>query len=275
MPFPAYAASKAALESLCRQSAVEGAPKVRTNLLHPGSDRHLARPAGLQRAAPRDQVQDPGAADREPPGRSPYGALFLLSDESSYVTGQSLVVDGGLTRGPRGLMADDPRIPPLPPEEWSGEQKPILEAIPQRGQRAASGTTTSSRPSRSTPTSSGPGCPSAVSCSRPASCPGATASCSSCGPQFAATPRTNGDSTCGSRSTEASSARRSTVCSTVPTPTAGRRTRRPCCGRPTSSTRTLAISDVDLDGAGGDLRQRAADGGDDGRRPLPHARRSP
>ena len=28
-------------------------------------------------------------------------------------------------------MSTDPRIPPLPPEQWSEEQKPILEAIPQ------------------------------------------------------------------------------------------------------------------------------------------------
>ncbi|MFL5866061.1 MAG: SDR family NAD(P)-dependent oxidoreductase, partial [Thermoleophilaceae bacterium] len=36
MPIPAYAASKAASESLCRQAAVEGAPRVRVNVLHPG-----------------------------------------------------------------------------------------------------------------------------------------------------------------------------------------------------------------------------------------------
>jgi 4-carboxymuconolactone decarboxylase len=27
-------------------------------------------------------------------------------------------------------MSDEPRIPPLPPDEWSGDLKPILEAVP-------------------------------------------------------------------------------------------------------------------------------------------------
>jgi NAD(P)-dependent dehydrogenase (short-subunit alcohol dehydrogenase family) len=30
-----------------------------------------------------------------------YTALFLLTEESSYITGQSVIVDGGLTIGPR------------------------------------------------------------------------------------------------------------------------------------------------------------------------------
>jgi NAD(P)-dependent dehydrogenase (short-subunit alcohol dehydrogenase family) len=100
MPMPVYAASKAALESLCRQSAVEGAPKVRTNLLMPGLiDTSLGRLAS--RISPlRDQVRIP--LDRHGSAwEVANGGLFLISDESSYVTGQSLIVDGGLTVGPR------------------------------------------------------------------------------------------------------------------------------------------------------------------------------
>lgn len=100
MPLPAYAASKAALEALCRQAAVEGAPKVRTNLLMPGLiDTSLGRLAS-QISPLRDQVRIP-AGRQGSAWEVAYGGLFLLSGESSYVTGQSLVVDGGLTVGPR------------------------------------------------------------------------------------------------------------------------------------------------------------------------------
>jgi NAD(P)-dependent dehydrogenase (short-subunit alcohol dehydrogenase family) len=100
MPFPAYATSKSALEALCRQAAVEGAPKVRTNLLLPGLiDTSLGRLAS-QISPLRDQVIIP-AGRQGTAWEAAYGALYLLSGESSYVTGQSLVVDGGLTIGPR------------------------------------------------------------------------------------------------------------------------------------------------------------------------------
>ncbi len=100
MPFPAYAVSKAGLESLCRQSAVEGAPTVRTNLLIPGLiDTSLGRLAS-QLSPLRDQVKIP-ARRQGTAWEVANAGLFLISDEASYVTGQSLVVDGGLSIGPR------------------------------------------------------------------------------------------------------------------------------------------------------------------------------
>jgi NAD(P)-dependent dehydrogenase (short-subunit alcohol dehydrogenase family) len=102
MPFPVYAASKAALDALCRQSAVEGAPRIRTNLLIPGLiDTSLGRLAS-QLSPLRDKVFIP-AGRQGTAWEVAYGALFLLSGESTYVTGQSLIVDGGLTVGPRAL----------------------------------------------------------------------------------------------------------------------------------------------------------------------------
>jgi NAD(P)-dependent dehydrogenase (short-subunit alcohol dehydrogenase family) len=100
LPFPAYGASKAALESLCRQAAVEGAPAVRVNLLLPGLiDTSLGRLASSVSPL-REQVKIP-ARRQGTAWEIAYAALYLLSDESSYVTGQSLVVDGGLTTAPR------------------------------------------------------------------------------------------------------------------------------------------------------------------------------
>lgn len=100
LPFPAYGASKAALESLCRQAAVEGAPGVRVNLLMPGLiDTPLGRLASSLSPL-REQVKIP-ARRQGTAWEIAYAALYLLSNESSYVTGQSLVVDGGLTTAPR------------------------------------------------------------------------------------------------------------------------------------------------------------------------------
>jgi NAD(P)-dependent dehydrogenase (short-subunit alcohol dehydrogenase family) len=100
MPLPAYGASKAALESLCRQAAVEGSPRVRVNLLLPGLiDTSLGRLASKISPA-RERVKIP-ARRQGTAWEIAYGALYLLSDEASYVTGQTLIVDGGLTTAPR------------------------------------------------------------------------------------------------------------------------------------------------------------------------------
>jgi NAD(P)-dependent dehydrogenase (short-subunit alcohol dehydrogenase family) len=96
MPIPSYAASKAGLEAVCRNAAVEGGSRVRVNLLAPGLiDTSLGRMA---------TQLNPGRANvRIPAGRHGSAqevaqcAVFLLGDQSSYVTGQVLVADGGLS----------------------------------------------------------------------------------------------------------------------------------------------------------------------------------
>ncbi len=96
MPVPAYAASKAALEAVCRNAAAEGAPRVRVNVLAPGLiDTSLGRMATRLNPA-RGEVRIP-AGRQGSAWEVARCALFLLSEDSSYVTGQTLVADGGLS----------------------------------------------------------------------------------------------------------------------------------------------------------------------------------
>lgn len=96
MPIPAYAASKAALEAVARNAAVEGAPGVRVNVLAPGLiDTSLGRLATKLNPA-RGKVRIP-AGRQGSAWEVAQCALFLLAEDSSYVTGQVLRVDGGLS----------------------------------------------------------------------------------------------------------------------------------------------------------------------------------
>jgi NAD(P)-dependent dehydrogenase (short-subunit alcohol dehydrogenase family) len=97
MPLPAYSASKAALEALNRHAAIEAAPDVRVNLLVPGLiDTALGRLA--------TQLYPQRAKVRIPLGRQgtawevANSVCFLLSEEASYITASTLVIDGGLNQ---------------------------------------------------------------------------------------------------------------------------------------------------------------------------------
>jgi NAD(P)-dependent dehydrogenase (short-subunit alcohol dehydrogenase family) len=96
----AYTASKGAVLSMSRELAVEFARRgVRVNALCPGP---VETPLLMRLLA-----DDPAAYERRrlhlPMGRLASAreianaALFLASDESSYITGTTFLVDGGLT----------------------------------------------------------------------------------------------------------------------------------------------------------------------------------
>jgi NAD(P)-dependent dehydrogenase (short-subunit alcohol dehydrogenase family) len=97
IPQDAYSASKGAIVSLTRSIAIQFAPKgVRANCIHPG---FVDTP--LQTVRTSDPAWVEAASAAIPLGRlgTPRdvvnAALFLASDEASYITGIELVVDGG------------------------------------------------------------------------------------------------------------------------------------------------------------------------------------
>ncbi|OPF76534.1 short-chain dehydrogenase [Streptomyces antioxidans] len=91
---PAYAASKGALLSLCGQLAVEYGPEVRVNAVLPGP----ILTAAWDRVSPEDRarsVAETAAGRFGTPEEVAAAIAFLGSHESSYITGASLLVDGG------------------------------------------------------------------------------------------------------------------------------------------------------------------------------------
>ena len=103
-----YATTKAAINQMTRTTAVEYAPKnIRVNAILPGLMKTpmVEHSAGLAASYAKGDVE---AMWRARDAQVPMGhmgeawdvanaALFLASDESKYITGIELVVDGGIT----------------------------------------------------------------------------------------------------------------------------------------------------------------------------------
>lgn len=94
---PAYDASKAALGGLMRHVALEAAARsIRANIVAPGlMDTSMGRAASRGRPS---RATTPVPLGRQGTGwETAYTALFLISNEAAYITGQTFIVDGGLT----------------------------------------------------------------------------------------------------------------------------------------------------------------------------------
>ena len=93
-----YAATKGAVRLFTKSTAIQYAKEgIRCNSVHPGletpmTEDLLADPATREMAARRIPIGRIGTSEDVA-----YGVLFLASDESSFMTGSELVIDGGQT----------------------------------------------------------------------------------------------------------------------------------------------------------------------------------
>jgi NAD(P)-dependent dehydrogenase (short-subunit alcohol dehydrogenase family) len=96
----AYTAAKGALIALGKSLAIQFArDRIRCNVIHPGIvDTPLQAPY-LTEAIRREFETGIPLGRIAQPREIAHVALFLASDESSYMTGAELVVDGGFTAG--------------------------------------------------------------------------------------------------------------------------------------------------------------------------------
>ncbi|MCH8350590.1 MAG: glucose 1-dehydrogenase [Chloroflexi bacterium] len=95
----AYTASKGAVRLFTKSTAIQYASDgIRANSIHPGT---IETPMTAHLLAEESHRRN--RLERTPLGRLgrpedvAYGALYLASDESSFVTGSELVIDGGRT----------------------------------------------------------------------------------------------------------------------------------------------------------------------------------
>lgn len=94
-----YGASKAALNSIMKFCAKELAPKkIRVNSVNPGMvNTKLIQGGTISEEQHQLDMEKYPLKRYGEPEEIAYGIIYLLSDASSWVTGHSLVIDGGLT----------------------------------------------------------------------------------------------------------------------------------------------------------------------------------
>jgi len=114
----AYSAAKAAVINLTRSVALEvGKDRIRVNCICPGGINTPlinGRVPGGEAVAAQFLAQIQAIPRAGRPDDIANMALFLASDESEWVTGTAMVVDGGLTAGGALFGRDRPEPPPIP-----------------------------------------------------------------------------------------------------------------------------------------------------------------
>ncbi len=95
----AYHASKGAVRIFSKAAAIQYAPdKIRVNSIHPGFvDTPMTKPGHSNPDVAKKRLEVTPLGRFGTPADIAAGCLYLASDESSWVTGSELVIDGGMT----------------------------------------------------------------------------------------------------------------------------------------------------------------------------------
>ncbi|HCV27390.1 MAG TPA: cyclopentanol dehydrogenase, partial [Dehalococcoidia bacterium] len=95
----AYHASKGAVRTFSKAAAIQYADQgIRVNSVHPGFvDTPMTEGLHAQPGVRDERVGKTPLGRMGLPKDIAYGILYLASDESSFVTGSELVIDGGMT----------------------------------------------------------------------------------------------------------------------------------------------------------------------------------
>lgn len=91
-----YQASKGAVTTLTKNAALTYAPTIRANSIHPGAIKTQIT-ARQDDALNQQLIADTPLKRMAEPREVAFAALYLASDESAFVTGAELIIDGGYT----------------------------------------------------------------------------------------------------------------------------------------------------------------------------------